>query len=380
MLKLVKDELGSTEKNIHSGLLSEFIMFNLGNTNSYLTKPKLQAILKNGLRQQIGNHPVIIRKNNLHSCFSYGITEICISCSSEIVHPVYCLDYKICPICNRIYSNKRGQRMYEKFDLLGTEYMIHLVLTLPAGYFSKELDKFDIINKLHSLASLFIREFYGENINGSYKVHTNSTKNPLADPHFHIHCLISDKKYYTISQKTLSGSEHNVGFGQKKDIKVYQDVQKMRDIWRKILNYAAEVNLYHQYSNKPAQKRHWCKYICRDPIYDINAFLWKKGKNYQLSPGELKNYAYQVQNKLYFKKIRYFGEYSDSKIANLYYSIYRKNIQNAYSSKKYLELCPVCLEILPGIFENTVKITEKTKFPVLLSEEEYEFHIKRLKK
>ena len=87
-----------------------------------------------------------------------------------------------------------------------------------------------------------------------------------------------------------------------------------------------------------------------------------------------------MQNKLYFKKIRYFGEYSDSKIANLYYSMYRKNIQNAYSSKKYLELCPVCLEILPGIFENTVKITEKTKFPVLLSEEEYEFHIKRLRK
>ena len=136
------EQLLSYEKNPLNRLLSEFIMFNLGNTNSYLTKPKLQAILKNGLRQQIGNHPVIIRKNNLRTCFLYGIKEICINCSSEIVHPVYCLDYKICAICNRIYSNKRGQRIYEKFDLLGTEYMIHDVLTLPKDYFPAELDNF----------------------------------------------------------------------------------------------------------------------------------------------------------------------------------------------------------------------------------------------
>ncbi len=380
MFDLATNELQYKRKNLHSGVLPEFIMFNLGNTNSYLTKPKLQAILKNGLRQQIGNHPVIIRKNNLHSCFSYGITEICNTCVSEIVHPVYCLDYKICAICNRIYSNKRGQRMYEKFDLLGTEYMIHDVLTIPSDYFSEELDKFYIVNECYRLALLFVHEYYGVKACGVDKVHTNSTKDPLGKPHFHIHILISDKKYYTISQKTLSGSEHNVGFGKKKDIIVYQDVQKMRDTWRKILGYHSEVNLYHSYSNKPGKKRHLCKYICRDSIYDINEFLWKKGKNYVLSPEEQQNYAYQMQNKLYFKKIRYFGEYSDSKIANLYYSMYRKNIQNAYSSKKYLELCPVCLEILPGIFENTVKITKNSKFPVLLSEEEYEFYIKRLKK
>ena len=380
MFHLVTNELEYTQKILQSGYNLEFIMFNLGNTNSYLTKPKLQAILKNGLRQQIGNHPVIIRKNNLHSCFSYGITEICNTCVSEIVHPVYCLDYKICAICNRIYSNKRGQRMYEKFDLLGTEYMIHDVLTIPSDYFSEELDKFYIVNECYRLALLFVHEYYGVKACGVDKVHTNSTKDPLGKPHFHIHILISDKKYYQISQKTLSGSEHNVGFGQKKDVKVYQDVQKMRDTWRKILGYHSEVNLYHSYSNKPGKKRHLCKYICRDSIYDINEFLWKKGKNYVLSPEEQQNYAYQMQNKLYFKKIRYFGEYSDSKIANLYYSMYRKNIQNAYSSKKYLELCPVCLEILPGIFENTVKITKNSKFPVLLSEEEYEFYIKRLKK
>ena len=261
MLHLVTNELEFTQKNPLPGLLTEFIMFNLGNTNSYSTKQKLQAILKNGLRQQIGNHQVIIRKNNLRTCFLYGIEEICTKCGTKVAHPVYCLDYKLCAICNRIYSNKRGQRIYEKFDLLGTEYMIHDVLTLPKDYFPAELDKFDIINELNRLSSLFIHEFYGIKASGVRKVHTNSTTDPLSGPHFHIHILISDKKYYQISQKTLSGSEHNVGFGQKKDIKVYQDVQKMRDTWRKVLGYHSEVNLNHQYSNKPSRKRHWCKYI-----------------------------------------------------------------------------------------------------------------------
>ena len=380
MFNLVINELEYKRKNLHSGVLPEFIMFNLGNTNSYLTKPKLQAILKNGLRQQIGNHPVIIRKNNLHSCFLYGITEICNTCRSEIVHPVYCLDYKICAICNRIYSNKRGQKIYETFELFNTEYMIHDVLTFPRNYFPRGLDKFEIINECKRLAWLFIREIYGEKACGVSVVHTNLTKNPLGPAHFHTHCLISDQIYYEISQKTITGDKYSIGFGRKKVIKVYQDVQKMRDTWGKILGYHSEVNLHHQYSNKPNQKRHWCKYICRASLYDINEFLWKKGKNYQLSPEEEKNYAYQIQNKKYFKRIRYFGEYSDSKRAKLYYAIHKKNIENAYSSKKYLKLCPQCGEILPGNLGKTVKITKNSKFPILISEEEYEFYIKRLRK
>ena len=380
VLKLVTNELQTYEKNPLDGLLTEFIMFNLGNTNSYSIESKLQAILKNGLRQQIGNHHVIIRKNNLHSCFLYGIEEICTKCGTKVVHPVYCNDHKLCAICNRIYSNKRGQKIYETFELFKTEYMIHEVLTFPSNYFPRGLDKFDIINECKRLAWLFIREIYGENTSGVSVVHTNSTKNPLGPVHFHTHCLISDQKYYEISQKTITGDKYSIGFGRKKVIKVYQDVQKMRDTWRKILGYPGEVNLHHQYSNKPNQKRHWCKYISRASIYDINEFLWKKGKNYQLSPEEEQNYAYQMQNKKYFKRIRYFGEYSDSKRAKLYHAIHKKNIENAYSSKKYLDLCPVCLEILPGIFENTVKITKNSKFPVLFSEEEYEFFIKRLRK
>ena len=87
-----------------------------------------------------------------------------------------------------------------------------------------------------------------------------------------------------------------------------------------------------------------------------------------------------MQNKKYFKRIRYFGEYSDSKRANLYYVIHKKNIQNAYSPKKYLELCPCCGEILSGYLNGMVEIHEKTKFPILISEEEYEFFIKRLRK
>ncbi|MBA7676647.1 hypothetical protein ES703_84891 [subsurface metagenome] len=351
VLKLVTNELQTYEKNPLDGLLTEFIMFNLGNTNSYSIESKLQAILKNGLRQQIGNHHVIIRKNNLHSCFLYGIEEICTKCGTKVVHPVYCNDHKLCAICNRIYSNKRGQKIYETFELFKTEYMIQDVLTFPRNYFPRGLDKFDIINECNRLSLLFIREVYGEKACSVRVVHTNLTKNPLG-------------KYW---------------FGRKKVIKVYQDVQKLRDIWGKILNYPGEVNLHHQYSNKPSKKRHWCKYIVRASIYDINEFLWKKGKNYLLSSEEKQNYAYQMQNKKYFKRIRYSGDYSDSKRAKLYYSMYKKNIQNAYSSKKYLELCPVCLEILPGIFENTVKITKDSKFPVLFSEEEFEFFIKRLR-
>jgi len=340
----------------------------------------LQAILKNGLRQQIGNHPLVIRKNNLYDCFLYGIDEKCDPCGTLVVHPVYCFDKNLCAICNRIYSNKRGQKIYETFELFNTEYMIHDVLTFPRNYFPRGLDKFAIINECNRLSLLFIRAIYGEKACSVRVVHTNSTKNPLSDPHFHTHCLISDQTYYTISQKTITGDKYSIGFGRKKGIIVYQDVQKLRDAWRKILNFPGEVNLHHQYSNKPSKKRHWCKYIARNSIYDINEFLWKKGKNYQLTAEEEKNYAYQIQNKKYFKRIRYSGDYSDSKRAKLFYSMNKKNIENAYSSKKYLKLCPCCGEILSGNLGKTVKITKDSKFPILISEEEYEFYIKRLKK
>ncbi|MBA7676677.1 hypothetical protein ES703_84921 [subsurface metagenome] len=372
--------INTIEKNPNRTLLFDYIMFNLVNTNSYSKKSKLQAILKNGLRQQKGNHTMVIRKNNLFNCFSYGIKEICAACGTEIAHPVYCLDYKLCAICNRNYANKRGQKIYETFELFNTEYMIHDVLTIHRNYFSKELDKFDIMNELNRLSSLYLYEVYGEKTSGVRVVHTWSTKNPLGPPHFHIHLLISDKKYYPIHQKTLSGDKHIVGFG-KKEMKVYQeDLQKLRDTWKKILGYPGEVNLYHQYSNKAGKKRHLCRYISRHAVYDINEFLWKKGKYYKMSPEEEKNFDYQMQNKKYFKRIRYFGEYSDSKRANLYYTIHKKNIQNAYSPKKYLELCPNCGEILSGYLNGMVEINEKTKFPIVISEEEYEFQIKRLKK
>ena len=236
-------------------------MFSTCNTNSNSHKLKLEDILKNGIREPKEIHPYIIGKNELNSCSLFGYERKCSLCGVKIVSPIFCSDRKLCPICNARYSNKRGLRIYETFDLFDTEYMIHEILTTPKEYFPAELDKFDIINKLHSLASLYMCEIYGEKASGVRVVHTNSTKNPLAAAHFHIHILISDKKYYQISQKTLSGSEHNVGFGQKKDIKVYQDVQKMRDTWRKVLGYHSEVNLNHQYSNKPSRKRHWCKYI-----------------------------------------------------------------------------------------------------------------------
>jgi len=368
------------EKNLNRALLSDYIMFKLGNTEQNLRKTQLDTILKNGLRQQIGNHIDIIRKNELTPCFLYGIKEICTGCDTEIAHPVYCVDYKLCAICNRIYANKRGQKIYETFELFNTEYMIHDVLTTPKGYFPKELDKFAIMNECFRLSLLFMYEVYGKNASGVRVVHTWSTENPLGDPHYHIHLLISDKKYYPIHQKTLSGDKQIVGYGRK-EVKVYrEDLQKLREIWKKILNYPREVNLYHEYSNKAGKKRHWCKYISRHAIYDINKFLWKKGKNYNFTLEEDKNYAYQMQNKPHFKRIRYFGEYSDFKRANLFYAIYKKNIQNAYSPKKHLKLCPNCGKILSGYLNGMVEITEKTKFPIVVSEEEYEFFIKRLRK
>lgn len=379
MLKLATNELEFTKKNPLDGLLTEFIMFNTSNTNFYSIESKLQAILKNGIREPKRNHSYIIDKNELSSCCIYGYKKVCTECGTEIVNPVYCFDKNLCAICNSRYSNKRGLKIHETFDLFDTEYVIHDVLTLPRDYFPREIDKFDIINRIHRLALLFIREVYGEEASGVSKVHTNSTKDPLGPAHFHIHILISDKKYYQISQKTLSGNKYIVGFG-KKEVRVYQeDLQKLRDIWKKILGYPDQVNIYHHYSNLSRRKRFWCKYISRDSIYDINEFLLKKGDKYKLSPGELKNYAYQIQNKKYFKRIRWFGSYSDSKRAELYYTMNKKNIKNAYRKVNFIEICPCCFEILPPESGEFVKITKDSKFPILIDEEEYEFFIKRLK-
>lgn len=379
MLKLTENEFNFTQKILTSGYNSEFVMFNTSNTNSYLKESKLEAILKNGIREPKRNHHYIIDKNELNSCCIYGYKKSCTQCGTEIVNPIYCFDKNLCAICNARYSNKRGLKIQETFDLFDTEYMIHDVLTTPKGYFPKGFDKFDIINALHRLALLFIHEIYGEKACGVSKVHTNSTNDPLNGPHFHIHILISDKKYYQISQTSLSGSEFIVGFG-KKEIKVYQEnLQKLRDIWKKILNYPGEVNIFHKYSKLSRRKRFWSKYISRDSIYDINEFLLKKGDKYNLSPEELKNYAYQVQTKPYFKRIRWFGSYSDSKRADLYYTMNEKNIGNAYKQINYIEVCPQCGEILPDSPGEFVKITADSKFPILIDEEEYEFFIKRLR-
>ena len=380
MFHLVTNELEYTQKILQSGYNLEFIMFSTCNTNSNSHKLKLEDILKNGIREPKEIHPYIIGKNELNSCSLFGYERKCSLCGVKIVSPIFCSDRKLCPICNARYSNKRGLRIYETFDLFDTEYMIHEILTTPKEYFPAELDKFDIINKLHSLASLYIRERFGEKASGVSKVHTNSTKNPLGPAHFHIHILISDKKYYSISQTSLSGDKQIIGFG-KKEVRVYQeDLQKSRDIWGKILGYPGEVNLYHHYSKLSKKKRHWCKYICRDSIYDINEFLLKQGKNYQLSPDQEKNYAYQVRNKPYFKRIRWFGAYSDSKRANLYYTMHKKNIQNAYKKYNFIEICPECFEILPEGSGEFVKITKDSKISILIDEEEYEFFIKRLRK
>jgi len=378
--ELVTNELRFYEKNTLDGLLTEFIMFSICNTNSCSKESKLQDILKNGVREPKEIHPYIIDKNELGTCFQFGYQRICPNCGTKVVSPIVCNDRKLCPVCNSRYSNKRGLRIYETFDLFDTEYMIHEVLTTPKECFPADLDKFAIINKLHSLASLYIRERFGEKASGVSKVHTNSTENPLGPAHFHIHILISDKKYYTISQKLLSGEKCNIGFG-KKEVRVYQeDLQKSRDIWGKILGYPGEVNLYHHYSKLSKKKRHWCKYICRDSIYDINEFLLKQGKNYQLSPEEEQNYAYQVKNKPYFKRIRWFGEFSDSKRANLYYAIHKKHIQNAYKKYNFIEICPECFEKLPEGSGEFVEITKDSKISILIDEEEYEFFIKRLRK
>ncbi|GAI10494.1 unnamed protein product, partial [marine sediment metagenome] len=169
MLKLATNELEFTQKNLLSGLLSEFIMFNTSNTNFYLKESKLEAILKNGIREPKRNHPYIIDKNELNSCCIYGYKKVCTKCGAKVVNPIYCFDKNLCAICNSRYSNKRGLKIHETFDLFDTEYMIHDVLTTPKGYFPKGFDKFAIINILHRLALLFIREVYGEEASGVSK-------------------------------------------------------------------------------------------------------------------------------------------------------------------------------------------------------------------
>jgi len=367
--------------NSSKALLSDYIMFNLVNTNSYLKESKLEAILKNGIRERKENHPYISKKNELGTCFMFGYERKCTCCNTKIVSPIVCSDKNLCAICNARYSNKRGLKIYETFDLFDTEYMIHIVLTTPKGYFSKELNKFDAKNKLHALALEWKDEIFGKKASGFFVVHTNSTENPLGDPHYHIHLLISDKKYYSIFQNDLSeNKKYIVGFG-KKEMKVYrEDFQKLRETWKKILNYPGEVNFKYRYSKLARKKRFWCKYICRDSIYDINEFLLKQGKNYKLSPQEEENYAYQIQNKKYFKRIRSFGYYSNSKIADLYYIMHVKNIQNAYRKYNFIEICPICFEKLPDQDGKFVEITKDSKLSILIDEEEYEKNIKRLRK
>jgi len=369
--------IGHNSSNV---LLSDYIMFNLGNTNSYLKESKLQAILKIQLKTPKRNHRFIIDKNQLTSCCLYGFRKICSNCGEFNANPVFCSDKNLCAICNSKYSNKRGLKIYETFALFDTEYMIHAVLTTPKGYFSEELDKFDTTNKLHALALEWKDENFGKKASGKFVVHTNSTKDPLGPPHFHIHILISDKKYYPIHQNDLSKKKYLVGFG-KKEVHVYQEnLQKLRDSWKNILGSSEEVNFHYQYSKLERKKRFWCKYICRDSIYDINEFLLKQGKNYKLSPQEEENYAYQIQNKKYFKRIRSFGYYSNSKIADLHYIMHGKNIQNAYRKINFIEICSNCGAILPEEIETTILIQKNTRLSILIDELEYEKFIKRLRK
>lgn len=311
------------------------------------------------------------------SCCLWGFGKTC-SCGHQVAIPYFCRDRKHCPVCNRRYSQFRGRSIFETLTLVPDTYVSQTVLTYPKNYFSKDLSKEDIERQIHKQSRKFIAATFGKRVGGVKKVHSWKSKDPLDSPHWHIHILIPSFVFYPVTINSLDNSRKiTVDYAIKhlRALKTKEQLNSMRKLWGEIIGYPQEVNIHYEYSNKPKKIAHWCNYISRGSILDINEFLKDKGEHYKLTQKEVSWFWYHTDYERGFRTIRWFGFLCDSQRGKVLKYLFSKDWAELLKmDKKFLWVCPNCGELIDKLDSDVIpiSITDKTLLAIQCESEEWE--------
>jgi len=240
-------------------------------------------------------------------CSKTGYQQKCKIDGALNFKPHYCNDKIHCPICARGRARSNGRRMFHTLTAGKDHDVAQLVLTLPSwhplAYNTREARR-DVYEYLYRKA----KEFMTAHFRGYPHVavvHSWSSKNPLQQPHWHVHILVNLMK--VCESKVIYGS----GYRHPNNL------DSMRHTWAVMLGIKkGESNLYWNYcsSRNQGKVRHWCNYIARSAVLDVNDYLLRHDNPETLTDDKQCWYDFHVEpvNKR-FRRIRWYGDLSDCK-------------------------------------------------------------------
>ena len=239
-------------------------------------------------------------------CSKTGYVQKCEVDKAVNFKPHYCGDPINCPICARARAKSNGRRLFHTL-LAGTKhYIAHLVLTVPDSHprgFQTLESRQEVYEWLYEQAKKFM-DGHLKNYPYVAVVHSWASKNPLEKPHWHIHILVDLMKI--CNGKIIFGS----GYRQKRELDGF------RKTWSELIDISfKKSNVYWEYieSDHDGKLRHWCNYICRTGILDVNTFLMTHGDVDTLTDNEQEWYSFHIEPvKKRFRRVRWFGGLSDS--------------------------------------------------------------------
>ena len=223
------------------------------------------------------------KHEDIKTCASEFHTYECVSDPTHTKKVKYlnCGVRGICPRCSMSYARKRAEIMYQyikqnladnlDFDLK----MNQIVLTLPKEL-HEDLDKKTFAKMIKKFMTSFGIEAYG------YVIQYRHSSDPLSSKYIHAHVL-------TLNIKESKTPISNCSFRHKLKIGIkprliqsdyYFDLDKMRDIWRDVINEFTDldlekgdpVNIHNEYSSVKFDKKkiiHILAYVYRYPIQDL---------------------------------------------------------------------------------------------------------------
>jgi len=330
------------------------------------------------------------------NCIKWGFGKTC-SCGFKVAIPYFCRERNHCPVCNRRYTHFRGRSIFETLTLVPDSYVSQTVATYPEDYFSGDLSKEEIESQIHVHSREFVKRCFGERVGGVKRVHswhswgkkkqiTNPLfKSPLSKPHWHVHILIPSFVFYPVTINNLDESRKITVDYAIKHLRVWktkEELNEMRRVWAEIIGYPQEVNIHYEYSNKRKKIAHWCNYISRSSILDINEWLKDKGEHYKLTHEEESWFWYHINYKPRFQRIRWFGFLCNSQRGKVLKYLFSKDWAELLKKDiKFLWVCPNCGTCIDK-FESavtTVQITDKTLLAIQCESEVWEMYKHRFK-
>lgn len=239
-------------------------------------------------------------------CSKTGYTQKCKKDNAVNFKPHYCGDPIHCPICARARAKSNGRRAFHALRAGPKHYIAQLVLTVPRDHprgFQTMDSRQEVYEWLYQQTKKFM-DICLKDYTYFAGVHSWSSKDPLTKPHWHIHVLVDLIKFY--DDRLILGS------GYRQEI----ELEEFRKTWSELIGINfRKTNVYWEYieSDFDSKLRHWCNYVSRTAIVDINLFLQNNGDPESLTDQQKEWYAFHVEPvKKKFRRLRWYGGLSDS--------------------------------------------------------------------